>query len=138
MPSRETRRNPRQTDKKTDARQTKGAMAMQVAPWLRIHEVFHPTDSSPESEATLLHALRVSLAAEARLTLMRVSPGGDAPTDDFPDVRGTVARWAARWAIGEPVPELRVQWHAASGNDPVRSCLQSLKRSPAELIVVAT
>ena len=113
-------------------------MPVQVDPWLRIHEVFHPTDGSKGSEAALLHALRISLAAEARLTLMRVSPEGNSPSDDFPDVRGMVARWQTRQANGMRIPELQVRWHAARGNNPLRSCLQSLKRTPAELIVVAT
>jgi len=113
-------------------------MAAQVERWLRIHEVFHPTDATPGSEGALLHALRISLVAEARLTLMRVAPDGAASPDDFPDVRGVVAGWQTRAPEGRLFPELRVRWHAARGDNPVRSCLQSLERSPAELIVVAT
>jgi nucleotide-binding universal stress UspA family protein len=113
-------------------------MPTQVDRWLRIREVFHPTDCSQGSKVALLHALRISLAAEARLTLMRVSPDGNASAEDFPDVRGLVANWPAQRANGEPVPELRLRWHATCGDDPVRSCLKSLDRSPAELIVVAT
>lgn len=113
-------------------------MPTQVERWHRIHEVFHPTDCSPGSETALLHALRISLTAEARLTLMRVSAEGSAPSHDFPDVRGILARWPACRASGEPIPELQVQWHTARGNHPVRSCLESLKRAPTDLIVVAT
>lgn len=114
-------------------------MHAQVDSWLRIHEVFHPTDCSPGSNVALAHALKLSLTAKARLTLMRVSPEeGVAAADELPDVRGTIARWLATERGGEPTPELQIRWHAASGSSPVRSCLQSLERIPADLIVVAT
>lgn len=114
-------------------------MGEQVQSWLRIHEVFHPTDSSQGSEAALIHALRISVAARARLTLMRVSPEDIAPSDDdFPDVRGILERWSAHWAKDAPIPEIPVRWHTTRGNDPVASCLKSLNRCLAELIVVAT
>jgi nucleotide-binding universal stress UspA family protein len=111
---------------------------MQVDRWLRIHEVFHPTDCSAKSEAALCHALKISLVAGARLTLMRVSPEDGDSVDDFPDVRGMIARWQAHGTCAERPDELQVRWHAASGSHPVRSCRQSLDKSPAELIVVAT
>lgn len=113
-------------------------MPAQVERWLRIHEVFHPTDASQGSEVALLHALRISLVAEAHLTLMRVSPADGTSSDDFPDVRGIVARWQNRNAGDTLTSNLRVRWHATRGDDPVAACLQSLKRTPAELIVVAT
>jgi len=118
-------------------------MSTQVPRWLRIHEVFHPTDCSPGSEAALFHALKISLVAGADLRLMRVSPDdsasvADAPVADFPDVSGIIERWRTRGAPSEPIPEIRVRWHAARGDNPLRSCLKSLERSPAELIVVAT
>lgn len=115
-----------------------GFMSTQVEPWLRIHEVFHPTDSSPGSEAAFFHAMSVSLSAGARLTLMRVGPEDRAPHEDFPDVRATLARWRTQRPEGRPICEIAVQWLAATGDDPARSCLKSLERSPAELIVVAT
>lgn len=111
---------------------------MQVASWLRIHEVFHPTDSSPGSQAAFFHALRISAAAAARLTLMNVGCEDRDEPGDFPDVRGTLARWNARKAEGSPLPEVPVRWHVARGKDPARACLQSLQAHPAELIVVAT
>lgn len=113
-------------------------MSTPVDRWLRIHEVFHPTDCSARSEAALCHALKISLVAGARLTLMRVSPEDGESADDFPDVRGTIARWQTSGFCGEGGAELQVRWLAASGSNAVRSCLQSLERSPAELIVVAT
>jgi nucleotide-binding universal stress UspA family protein len=113
-------------------------MSTQVKPWLRIHEVFHPTDSSPGSEAALLHALRIAAAATARLTLMRVGDDDGDRSGDFPDFRLTLERWGSQRPKAEPLPEIPVRRHIASGNDPVRSCLKSLERYPAELIVVAT
>jgi len=111
---------------------------MQVDRWLRIHEVFHPTDCSAGSEVALCHALKISLAAGARLTLMRVGPEDAGSVGDFPDVRGMIARWSSSGTVKEPIAELPIRWHAARGNNPVRSCLQSLERSPANLIVVTT
>jgi nucleotide-binding universal stress UspA family protein len=113
-------------------------MGKRVESWLRIHEVFHPSDSSPGSEAAFFHALRISATSGARLTLMRVGPDDPGDSDDFRDVRGTLERWRTRRPGGEPIPEIAVRWLAASGDDPARSCLKSLERSPAELIVVAT
>ena len=86
----------------------------------------------------MVHALKISLVAGAQLTLMRVRPDLNDPSDDFPDVRGTIERWRTQGNIGESIRELPVRWHAAHGNDPVASCLRSLHRHPAELIVVAT
>jgi nucleotide-binding universal stress UspA family protein len=111
---------------------------MEVQRWLRIHEVFHPTDCSPGSEVALRHAMRIALVTGARLTLMRVGPADGVPSDDLPDVRGIAASWSARASGGEPVPELRVRWHVARGDNPVKACRQSLERNPADLIVVAT
>jgi nucleotide-binding universal stress UspA family protein len=114
------------------------SMPTQVEPWLRIHEVFHPTDSSPGSETALFHALSVSAAAGARLTLMRVNAEDRAARDDLPDVRSILERWRTRGPQGRSLPDIPVQWLAATGSDPARSCLKLLERSPAELIVVAT
>jgi nucleotide-binding universal stress UspA family protein len=113
-------------------------MSTQVPSWLRIHEVFHPTDARPASEAALVHSLRISLVAGARLTLIRVGPEDAAPADDFPDVRATIERWRTHGTIRDPGRELPVRWHVARGGDPVGSCLKSLARSPSDLIVVAT
>ena len=113
-------------------------MPSPVDRWLRIREVFHPTDCSLGSEVALVHALRIACVAEANLTLMRVSPEESPPLDDFPDVRGTLQRWRAQSTKGEAVPEISVRWLTATGGDPARSCLKSLERTPAELIVVAT
>jgi hypothetical protein len=41
-------------------------MPTQVDRWLRIHEVFHPTDCSQGSEVALLHALKLPDAYHAR------------------------------------------------------------------------
>ncbi len=39
---------------------------MQVEPWLHIHEVFHPTDSSPSSEAAAVAADFVAMTTQGR------------------------------------------------------------------------
>lgn len=113
-------------------------MPTPVQPWLRIHEVFHPTDGSPASETALLHALRISLTAGARLTLMRVGRDDRDASGEFPDVRGILTGWRTQEGSGARPSELRVRWQVARGENPVRSCLKSLEKNPAELIVVAT
>jgi len=54
-------------------------MPRQVQPWLRIREVFHPTDSSPDSEMAFLHALRGStterVLRQASCPLLTMSVG---------------------------------------------------------------
>lgn len=112
-------------------------MPPRIERWLRIHEVFHPTDCTPESDVALLHALKVALATEARLTLMRVSPD-NAPVDDFPDVRRLLERWKYPAPRDRLLDELPIRWRLAQGPNPVDSCLKSLQRTPADLIVVAT
>lgn len=113
-------------------------MQSPVAPWLRIHKVFHPTDMSSGSETAFFHALRVCAAAGAGLTLMCIGSDDDTASEERLDVLGTLARWKLRSAGGEPVAEIATRWIAATGGNAVKSCLQSLERSPAELIVVAT
>ena len=113
-------------------------MRTQVESWLRIHEVFHPTDSSPRSDAAFLHALRISAAAGARLTLMRVGPDDPTSSDTFPEVRATLQRWRMQGRKDKSIPELVVRRHSAHGNDPAKSCLKSLEMSPAKIIVVLT
>ncbi len=111
-------------------------MPKQVERWLRVHNVFHPTDGSPGSLAALIHALRICVASGATLTLMRLAPD-DRPSPESPDVTAILNRWKSQWPSGEGVPEMSVRRHAVRGDDPVRSCLKSLETNPAELIVVA-
>lgn len=112
-------------------------MPKQVDRWLRIHNVFHPTDGSQGSSAALTHALRICIASGASLSLMRLAPDDRHSSDDAPDVAAILNRWKSQRPSGEAIPEISVRRHAVRGDDPVRSCLKSLETNPAELIVVA-
>lgn len=59
------------------------------------NSVLHPTDFSAASEAAFAHALAVSLANKADLTILHVVRDEDeqVPWHDFPSVRKTLERW---------------------------------------------
>ncbi len=111
-----------------------------IQPWLRIHEVFHPSDFSEGSRAAFLHALAVASTAGARLTLLHTTPGEESGTP-FPDVLGVLAQWRGPAAEQPPPaerePELQVRRLRAATDDPIDACLRCLNRTPADLIVLA-
>jgi nucleotide-binding universal stress UspA family protein len=107
-----------------------------------IESVFHPTDFSEGSRVAFYHALKASLLANSKLTLMNVSPDATASWDDFPGVRETLEDWnllprgsskAAVGALGIDVRKVLTQ-----NSDPVHAVVDHLSKHPAELIVLAT
>ena len=58
-----------------------------------ITTILHPTDFSDASADAFVHALRIALAARAKLYLLHVASGGDDDVMAFPHVRDTLARW---------------------------------------------
>ena len=110
---------------------------------LSLTHIFHPTDFSLSPEIAFAHALKLTLATKAKLTIFHVNKGL-ATTEfvDFPHVRDTLARWGfcpegvSRLDIdrlGVPVEKI-----LAHGDDPTASILDYLTHHPASLIVLAT
>jgi nucleotide-binding universal stress UspA family protein len=107
--------------------------------------VFHPSDFSRESEVAFMHALKVALAGETRLTILHTDAPGDryAHWHDFPSVRGLLSRWdlldegASRAEVRDELG-LDVEKIELIGEDPVDTMLHYLGRHPADLLVLAT
>lgn len=107
-----------------------------------LRSIFHPSDFSEASEVAFGHALRLTLAARATLTMMHVYAQTESDWGDFPGVRRTLERWGLlpTGSVREDVGRLGVQIDKvrATHPDPVRSVLGFLETHPADLIVLAT
>lgn len=106
----------------------------------RISSIFHPSDLSYSSEVAFAHALKIALATHSVLHMMHVENRRAADWSDMPAVRGTLERWgliaagsprSAVLALGIDVGKV-----VASGR-PMHACLRFLRRTPADLIVLA-
>ena len=101
--------------------------------------VFHPSDFSTESEVAFMHALKLALAGESRLTVLHTdAPGGRyAHWHDFPSVRDLLARWGLldEGATRAEVMSLGVEVEKIEliGEDPVETMLDYLGRHPADV-----
>jgi nucleotide-binding universal stress UspA family protein len=107
-----------------------------------IDSVLHPTDFSEASRVAFHHALKASLLARSKLTLLNVSSDGQSEWTDFPGVRETLERWGLL-AAGSPrsaVADLGIEARkvVAQKSDPVEAVLSYLQKHPADLIVLAT
>lgn len=110
---------------------------------LTLTHIFHPTDFSLSPEIAFAHALKLSVATKAKLTIFHVNKGLETTeVEDFPHVRDTLARWGFGSEEGSR-PDLNrlgvsVEKILAHGEDPTGSILAYLDRHPAGLIVLAT
>jgi len=108
---------------------------------IRIESIFHPSDFSEASEVAFAHALKIALVAKATLNMLHVARDPHTEWDDFPGVRDTLERWrlipkgSPRSAVGKL--GFNVRKVTAASNNPVRACLDFLKKQPANLIVLA-
>ena len=102
--------------------------------------ILHPTDRSPESRAAFAHALRLAVAGRSRLSLLRISSGGQGDRSAFPGVRQTLEQWGMLppGSPKEAVKELglEVAKVAAEGGDPIHAAMAYLRSHPAELVVL--
>lgn len=110
-------------------------------PTTKVESIFHPSDFSEASEVVFAHALKIALAARAKLTLLHVEASHSAEWQDFPGVRATLERWgiipegSPRTAVGQL--GIKVDKVIASSKDPVKACLSFLEMHPVDLIVLA-
>jgi nucleotide-binding universal stress UspA family protein len=105
--------------------------------------IFHPSDFSVASKVAFVHALKLAVSTNGRLTILHTGAEGSA--DDwleFPRVRRTLERWEmlppnspkdAIFNLG-----LDVEKVASPHSDAVRSVLLYLRKHPHDLIVLAT
>jgi len=103
--------------------------------------VLHPSDFSPESEIAFAHALKFSLAAQSKLTLIHVATEDKEDWNQFPGVRQMLERWKLlpENSHRSAVPELgidvrKVMAHSAH---PAYAVLKYQAEHQADLIVMA-
>lgn len=107
-----------------------------------VNNIFHATDFTESSEVAFVHALKLSIAARARLDLFHVSNknGGDV-VFEFPKIKDTLKRWKVipEHATKEDIAKLGFFYQKIVGfhDDPVSSILQYLNQHPADIIVLA-
>lgn len=108
---------------------------------VKLESIFHPSDFSEASEVAFVHALKIALAAEAKLTMLHVQAGPGAEWQDFPGVRDTLERWglvpkdSPRSAVAQL--GLKITKVLKMSSDPLKTCLGFLEENPTDLIVLA-
>jgi nucleotide-binding universal stress UspA family protein len=108
---------------------------------VKVESIFHPSDFSGASEIAFVHALKIALVTQARLSMLHVTAGSKLEWQDFPGVRDTLERWklipkgSPRSMVGQLGVEIRKV--ITSSKHPVKACLHYLARHPADLIVLA-
>lgn len=108
-----------------------------------IRTILHPTDFSDASGDAFVHALRIALAAKARLYILHVASGADDDIMDFPPVRETLARWglmsanepprAVQVKLGVRIAKIDLEPQA-----PAEAVHRFLTDHPPDLMVLAT
>lgn len=108
-----------------------------------INNIFYPTDFKEASDIAFAHALKLSVAARARLDLFHVSPERNREIiSEFPKIRDTLMRWNVlpENSSQEDFQNLGFYYQKIIGfhKDPVSSILQYLDQHPSNMIVLAT
>ncbi len=107
-----------------------------------IRHVLHPSDFSDASRAAFAHALKATLIAKGRLTLIHMTEDDKRDWSEFPGVRETLERWGvlpagspreAISALGIDVAKI-----IGHGSDPVGGVLHYLEEHAVDVIVLAT
>jgi len=106
-----------------------------------LRSIFHPSDFSEASEIAFVHALKIALAAHARLSMLHVTEGSHVEWQDFPGVRDTLERWnlLPKGSPRSAVQQLGIDVCKviASSKNPVKACLSYLEKHRVDLIVLA-
>ncbi|MCB9170608.1 MAG: universal stress protein [Flavobacteriales bacterium] len=104
--------------------------------------IFHPTDLTADSRTAFLHALRLAVAAKARLSIMHVGDEEEPDQGTLPQVRETLKRWGIIFRTSDDAElkalGLGVVKRMAQGDDPLETCVAHLEHHPAEMIVLYT
>jgi nucleotide-binding universal stress UspA family protein len=116
---------------------------LQIDSQVWLQRIFHPSDFSVASNVAFVHALKLAVAANGRLTILHTGvEGGGGDWYEFPRVRRTLERWdllplnspkEAIFSCG-----LDVQKIVSPHSDPVEAVLHYLRKHPHDLIVLAT
>jgi nucleotide-binding universal stress UspA family protein len=107
-----------------------------------IRHVLHPSDFSDASRAAFAHALKATLVAKGKLTLIHMTEDEKRDWSEFPGVREMLERWdilppgSSREAVSElGIDVAKIIGH---GPDPVAGVLNYLEEHTADVIVLAT
>lgn len=110
---------------------------------LPYHRIIHPSDFTEDSHTALVHAIKLTLAAQGELSVMHVDP--DVPRadfEDFPKVRPILEQWGMLppGSQREQVRELgmKVSKVRTLAKNPVEGILRYLDTHPADLLVMST
>ena len=105
--------------------------------------IFHPSDFSDASNVAFVHALKLAVLANGRLTILHTGAEDNAGSwRDFPRVRRTLERWEmlplnspkeAIFSVGLDVRKI-----VTPNSDPARGVLHYLGEYPHDLIVLST
>ncbi|HEY9430482.1 MAG TPA: universal stress protein [Blastocatellia bacterium] len=103
--------------------------------------IFHPSDFSDASNVAFVHALKLAVSANGRLTIFHAGAEGGA-WRDFPSAQRTLERWEmlppgspkeAIFSVGLDIQKIVTRRHV-----PARAVLHYLGEHPHDLIVLAT
>ncbi|MCB0790744.1 MAG: universal stress protein [Flavobacteriales bacterium] len=104
--------------------------------------IFHPTDLTADSRTAFLHALRLAVAAKARLSIMHVGDEEEPDQGTLPQVRETLKRWGMITRTSDDAElkalGLGVVKRMAQGADPLETCVAHLEHHTPEMIVLYT
>lgn len=126
-----------------DELMTAGTGGASLEEALPVNNVFHPSDLSRADEGAFVHALKLALAARAKLSLMHVRDRSEkVQWQDFPKVRAILVRWKVlpEGCSHDDVVKagLRVNKVKTHGSDPAQTILDHLEGHPTDLVVMAT
>ncbi|MEC4888537.1 MAG: universal stress protein [Nitrospira sp.] len=120
-------------------------MTPPVAPatGLPYRRIIHPSDFTEDSHTGLVHAIKLTLAAQGELSVMHVDPEvARADFEDFPKVRPILERWGAlpKGSRREQVRDLgiTIKKTRTVGKTPAEGILRYLGTHPADLLVMST
>ncbi len=106
-----------------------------------LKRIFHPTNLESEAVPAFLHALGLTVAAPATLTLLHVGAEEELSMDGMPQVRATMRRWGVITNT-ESSHELREKGIGVrkilDTGDPLQACLDHLRDHSADLMVLHT
>lgn len=108
-----------------------------------LDSILHPTDFSDTDAGAVAHALKIALAAKAKLTFLHVgAKGSEVDWSDFPQIRKVLSGW------GVVPPEarhedvlamgLQVRKSLRKGDDVVEEIVGEAAAGDADLVVLAT
>jgi universal stress protein family protein len=112
-----------------------------ISETIKLESIFHPSDFSVASEIAFVHALKIALVTQARLSMLHATPDSKLEWQDFPGVRDTLERWklipkgSPRSSVG--LLGIEICKVITASKHPVKACLHYLRNHPADLIVLA-